>query len=444
MKQQGSRPASWSIVAADKFVRATRDSGYSSTASAISELVDNSLQAGATKVQIEIKADERGEMSISVIDDGCGMDLFKLRQALRFGGSSRFNDRSGLGRFGMGLPNSSLSQARRVTVTSWVRSRKPRNRKVFGEGGALECYIDVDEIESGQMNDVPKPKRPKNSLSRLNQASGTMVKWQKCDRLDYKRASTIARHLMKELAQRFRYFISNGIRILVNDKKVTSFDPLFLDGGVLRNRSKLYGEEILYQISADPSDPSAGTGEVRVRFAELPVQYWANLSNAEKRQRGIINNAGASIVRCGGEVDFGWFFFGSKRKENYDDWWRCEIQFDAILDEAFGVTHTKQQIRPKQFLVDILAPDLEQVARVLNARARAAHSKPKNDVNPRISELIVAEKSKYLAPIRGRAEIVNKSGRSACTIEEKPLADGSFYSFRAEGGSFYLTLDPDC
>jgi hypothetical protein len=48
-------------------------------------------------------------LNLSVLDNGCGMDPTTLRQALRFGGSSRFNDRSGLGRFGIGLPNSSLS-----------------------------------------------------------------------------------------------------------------------------------------------------------------------------------------------------------------------------------------------------------------------------------------------------------------------------------------------
>jgi hypothetical protein len=84
---------------------------------------------------------------VSVLDDGCGMDKKVLRQALRFGGSSRFNDRSGLGRYGMGLPNSSLSQARRVEVYSW---RKP--------GPVLYSYLDVDEIAKGAMSEVPEPR----------------------------------------------------------------------------------------------------------------------------------------------------------------------------------------------------------------------------------------------------------------------------------------------
>jgi hypothetical protein len=64
---------------------------------------------------------------------------------------------------------------------------------------------------------------------------------------------------------------------------------------------------------------------------------------------------------------------GSKRKENYDDWWRCEIQFDARLDELFGVTHTKQGIHPSGVLNNILSPDIERIAHVLNARVRARY-----------------------------------------------------------------------
>src|SRR5439155_2546284 len=89
-----------SIIALDKFIQATRDSGYKGTASAISELVDNSIQAGATRLEISVlatSADDEKTIEVSVLDNGCGMDPFTLQQALRFGGSTRFGDRSGLG-----------------------------------------------------------------------------------------------------------------------------------------------------------------------------------------------------------------------------------------------------------------------------------------------------------------------------------------------------------
>ena len=48
----------FSIVAVDRFILATRDSGYKGTSSAIAELVDNSLQAHATEISISLTADQ--------------------------------------------------------------------------------------------------------------------------------------------------------------------------------------------------------------------------------------------------------------------------------------------------------------------------------------------------------------------------------------------------
>ncbi len=67
-----------SIVAVDRFIKATRDSGYSSTSSALSELVDNSIEAGANRIQIIVETQSTGFI-ISVCDNGCGMDPFTLR-----------------------------------------------------------------------------------------------------------------------------------------------------------------------------------------------------------------------------------------------------------------------------------------------------------------------------------------------------------------------------
>src|SRR5439155_27258164 len=56
--------------------------------------------------------------------------------------------------------------------------------------------------------------------------------------------------------------------------------------------------------------------------------------------------------------------------ENYDDWWRCEINFEPVLDEQFGITHGKQGISPRPELLAALEIDLEPIARALNSRVR--------------------------------------------------------------------------
>jgi hypothetical protein len=375
------RDPNCSIVALDKFIQATRDSGYKGTASAISELIDNSIQAGSTRIAVSITANPSGEeesaIEVSVLDNGCGMDPFTLRQALRFGGSTRFGDRSGLGRYGMGLPNASLSQARRVTVYTWQSPGKQRTNarttRIAAPEHVYMSYLDIDEIVRCKVDQVPRPRFVKYPPAGCTGRSGTLVEWTRCDRLDNRRVSTIVRKLEAELGRRFRHFLWNGLRITINGDNVRPFDPLYLHTDTAFSGAHLFGEEELrYEIQADPSDPQT-TGWIHIRFSELPVHEWHKLSNEEKRRKGISKGAGVSIVRAGREVDYGWFFMGNKHRENYDDWWRCEIQFDPILDEAFGITHTKQQIRPRAHLIEALTPDVEVTARALNSRARKTY-----------------------------------------------------------------------
>jgi hypothetical protein len=85
---------------------------------------------------------------------------------------------------------------------------------------------------------------------------------------------------------------------------------------------------------------------------------------------GVTNAPSVSIVRADREIDRGWFFMGGKRHENYDDWWRCEVSFDPALDELFGLTHAKQAVTPRDEISEVLVPDLEPIARALNARVR--------------------------------------------------------------------------
>lgn len=450
--------ANHSIIVLDKFILATRDSGYKGTESALAELVDNSLQAGARRVAITISAEEEGlyPLRVAVLDDGCGMDRATLRQALRFGGSSRFNDREGLGRYGMGLPNSSLSQARRVEVYSWQHRES-----------SIHCYLDVDEITDGRLTVVPNP-RPSPLpawAGKPRTASGTLIVWTHCDRLDHRRVSTIVRRLAEPMGRVFRYFLWNGAEIAVNGTRIEPIDPLYCHPRSARRGGRPFGKCIEYEVEARSSEGiAAGSGKVVVTFAELQVEAWHDLSNEEKRRLGIANGAGVSIVRANREIDYGWFFMGAKRRENYDDWWRCEVRFDPILDEAFGITHTKQQIRPQDYLQEILAPDLETTAKALNGRVRNAHVQLRNADRTVAVERLASERDEQLKPLPRSASVDQSALLDAISkkhpairdtlasgdseglqyrIVQHELKDASFFSFGLKEGLLVLALNPE-
>lgn len=346
------------LVATRTFIHATRDAGYRGAPQAVAELVDNAVQAGATRVDIGVEARDDG-VEISVLDDGCGMDAGSLAAALQFGGSTRFDDRAGMGRFGMGLPNSSLSQARRLEVYSWR-----------GGGPPLRAHIDVDEIAAGDVAGVSRPEPGSlPALDPLPTESGTLVLWRRCDRLSDRKVRALRTELRTTLGGMFRHYIWDGLRLAVSGEACEGIDPLMLHPLSPSHGASALGDPMRLELRA----PSGAVGTVTVRFSELPVHAWHGLSHSVKRRMGITRGGGVYVVRARREIDRGWLFMGEKRRENYDDWWRAEIAFEPDLDEAFGITNTKQQIRPAPWLVEAITPELEGVARALNARVRRAH-----------------------------------------------------------------------
>ena len=109
---------SFSIIDPGMTVKAMRDSGYKSTTHALAELIDNSIESHATAIEVfgvSRRDDRTGRFTLkelAVLDNGEGMDGDTLRGSLRYGHGTR-QERRGIGRFGLGLPNSSMSQARR-------------------------------------------------------------------------------------------------------------------------------------------------------------------------------------------------------------------------------------------------------------------------------------------------------------------------------------------
>ncbi|HEX3840777.1 MAG TPA: ATP-binding protein [Acidimicrobiales bacterium] len=337
------------------FLLATRDTGYRGTSQAIAEFIDNALQASARRISVNIAQGSDAELplEITITDDGAGMDAAALGRALTFGGSTRFNDRRSLGRYGMGLPNGALSRARRVEVYSWQG------------GDVLWTRLDIDDLAASGHRGLAPVEAPKDVPFSPCTATGTVVRLLRCDRLEYKRPSWFARKLAEELGRVYRCFIDEGLKLSVNGHRLIAVDPLFLQLSARVHGARPFGDELVYRVPTDH-----GEGEIRVRFAELPIDQWHKLSSEEKRERGITNAPSVSVLRADREIDRGWFFMGGKRRENYDDWWRCEVRFEPALDELFGITHSKQAIVPSEDLLQILVPDMEPIARALNSRAR--------------------------------------------------------------------------
>ena len=342
-------------------VKAMRDSGYRNTAYALAELIDNSIQADASEVELicvekyeQVNSQKRLRLQeIGTIDNGKGMSAQTLAIALQFGNGTHLEDRAGIGRFGMGLPNSSISQCRRLDVWTWTN----------GPDNAIHSYLDVGDIQSGAKDRVPLPSPSPvpvkwRERSEILGTSGTLVVWSHFEeyRLTWRGAEATLRNTEAIIGRMYRKFINDG-RVAIhlvraedggdrNRRLAVVNDPLYL----MPNSStpEPFNEEPMFQRWGENDE------EFKIEFGGKQHKVFVRFSWAKPEtvpddglNRGskpygkhAMKNLGLSIVREGRELDL-----DTSWTNSYDPterWWGAEVEFPATLDEIFGVTNNKQ------------------------------------------------------------------------------------------------------
>ena len=103
------------IPSAKRLIKSLRDIGYDFS-TAVADLVDNSIEAGATRIDILVEFD--GDNSfVRISDNGKGMTVDELKEAMRYGSERTYNEED-LGKFGLGLKTASMSQCQCFHVAS--------------------------------------------------------------------------------------------------------------------------------------------------------------------------------------------------------------------------------------------------------------------------------------------------------------------------------------
>lgn len=386
---RAAEPESFSIINTEMTVEAMRDSGYKSTTHALAEIIDNSIEADASSIEVfgVSRLDDRtGRVSLkelAVLDNGSGMDDVTLRRSLRYGDGTRWK-RTGIGRFGVGLPNSSMSQAKRADVWSWQN----------GVTNALHTALSIADVESGAQ-DIPRPELRavpdvylQASLHGFEDA-GTLVVWSDLDRVEWRQAATTFKHTEPLLGRIYRRFLckpkerlhgseqaratevgaqrsitlipvidAGSVEVQQDDVvHVRPNDPLYLMSGTscpeLFGRGPMFVElegspfeiPVTYKGETEVVHVRASYARPHVRDSSQPDATWPE--EWRGRDAGHTpwgkhadHNMGVSMMRAHREIelDLSWVSGDDPRER----WWTVEVDFPTALDEVFGVTNNKQ------------------------------------------------------------------------------------------------------
>lgn len=225
---------------ASPILESLRAFGYTPE-TAIADLVDNSISAKATRIDIEFSWNGPSSRVI-VTDNGEGMTEPKLVEAMRLGSTSPLTHRNkgDLGRFGLGLKTASFSQARELTVSSIPKGASSQQsirrwdldavvetnewRLLRNASKQVQNIIDERQPETGTVLVLGKLDR----LLGLSDQSLTEIEPSKIHFLDT--AAKVAEHLSM-VFHRFLGRKSKPIEIYVNNNKVHAWDP-FLSANV--------------------------------------------------------------------------------------------------------------------------------------------------------------------------------------------------------------------
>ena len=313
-------------------INSYRSFGYN-LSTAIADIIDNSISARASKIELEYEWNGRNSY-ISFFDNGVGMNLEELILAMTPGSKDPEDERdeNDLGRFGMGLKTASFSQCKRLTVVSKKKGYKEIKR----------CW-DIDYInktEEWVLLDFISDDR---YMKRFNDFdSGTLVLWENLDRLvgdsDYKNErvkDAFYSEMMKvqlHLSLVFHRFIENSkITIELNSNIVEPWNPF------------------LYKLSTKPEMGITERIDNSVEITYYILPHMSRISDDEYNESGgplgWFNQQGFYVYR-GDRLLVSGDWLGLEKKREYSKLARIAINFPNASDFDWNLDIKKSTASP--------------------------------------------------------------------------------------------------
>jgi hypothetical protein len=410
------------LIKADTALRSFRDGGYV-LADAVGEIVDNSLQSGATKLRLdwEVSETHTGKAKsqkthrqldwVAVGDNGSGIPAAILANVLTVGFSTRYGSRDGIGRFGVGFKLASISQAKRLEIytrpaflkATKTRGEDGRDAWTFSEanedGRVFKTYLDLEAIDLGEQKDYrleEVDEFPEECAHLMEDAdTGTLILWRNLDRLNHEQSfaekvDEKLESLAYFLRRTYRVFINNGIELYLqdNEKPLLPYDPLFEidnpEATQLANGKPMKGEYV-------------DSGKIVIDGHEVKwlVQLTPPITRLEEGGGGEDGPAGKGqfkrlhIPDNRGKISF----LRHNREISYTtvpkflpdgiDWVDCyvgiQIAFPPALDEYFQVKHIKRGAEPIEKLREALRKELKKPVTESRKRVRKLWLETKKD-----------------------------------------------------------------
>jgi len=401
-----------------RMVEGLRDTGYQFN-TAVADVVDNSIAAEASFVEVELMMDFKGNITLAIFDDGEGMDKDGLINAMKYGSKPRPSAAS-LGKFGLGLKTASTAYCRKLVVISRDSATAKLNRATWD----LDHVKDKNKWEL--IIDEPTAKQAEAFERVIGKHRGTMVLWEKVDRL------------LKNYANPSGAAAQNALKKIRDDLRghLSTVYQRFLDVGDPRARHltmKLNGEmvpcwnpfcpaesEVVSDEAHEVALPGGGEASFRMKAFILPRPEEFSTPEAAANADIRTDSQGIYIYRENRLIHGpDWLKIASK--EPHSNLLRVEFSFDHKLDEAFQIDIKKSQIILNEAIYEVVVDFLTPPRRAAQEKyrkgtkaktavaAKSAHDGSNRNISSKEGEVSKPTITSVDAE-KNEAEIVNKQG----------------------------------
>ena len=334
------------VPRASILIESMRAIGYSLN-TALADIIDNSITAGANL--INLIADTTSDApKIVVIDDGNGMSSDELLEAMRLGSKNPLDKRkiNDLGRFGLGLKTASFSQCRRLTVVS------RQHKQTIG------AQWDLDEVANSDDWMIKWNVDTKYiPYVELLGDCGTVVVWEKLDRLIFENKKNGQDQLVREIGHArqhlelvFHRYLSGEnntrkIEIRLNHRLLEPFDPFFSTHSATQmqpeERIRVNNQDVVVQGFTLPHHKNVSKSE------------WERLGGKE----GYLKSQGFYVYRNKRLITYG-TWFGIIPQTELTKLARIRIDTPNTIDTHWKIDVKKATIKPP-------APVRERLSRII-------------------------------------------------------------------------------
>lgn len=311
-------------------IQSLRNIGYNAQ-TAIADIVDNGIDAGATEIHVNFEYDN-GDGYIVIQDNGKGMTVEELQIAMTIGSKDPREDRKQheLGRFGMGLKTASFSLGKRLSVLTkkdGIISERCWDLDYVSEHNEWNLFKNIPTVVKERMPDIENDNETIVFIDKLDRFCGNGNGKAIQSRSYYSKVARIRKYL--EMV--FHLKIQNGLDLFINNDLLNPWDPFLCE-----NPKTIEGETQIIRVNKK---------RVKITPYVLPHPSAFNETDYEKAGgiKGWRDQQGFYIYREGRLVNFGdWFSLFTK--DNFSELVRIRIDFTNEADEDWKIDIKKSSI----------------------------------------------------------------------------------------------------